>query len=354
MSVILIQSLAALIFSGGVAVAGTPQVQSQPAPARVSICIPHFREEFLTLAVMTARDHGFFAKNNLQVDLVPIGAGLRPDPLNDFNVAQTVSTSATTCQFGASNVERFLTRDDGAQLGTVPLLLSSYGQEYDTHLVVSANSKIKNIADLKGKVIRMGQTPVRIAMEGILAEAGLKLTDIKQDYFTPSTEVLAQLESGKIDAAVTYVPTMPYMLASGKVRVLKSNIVKAYLGDSVPHSLVIANRHFALEQPTLVKHFILAITQATDYIRRNPTEAIYALQRNTSSMGHAAWKVDKVTVEKAGEFIGKINTVDLFNSSPNRVTAQTQLRNYGILLQTHGIVAQPADVAHWLGLTRNN
>jgi hypothetical protein len=330
--------------------------------------VPHFREEFLTLAVMTARDHGFFAANGLDATLIPVythnGGSKKSHPyakgelpanlLNDFNVATSIAQATPLCEFGTSNVERFLTHEDAADSETVPLLLSAYGENYDTHLVVSSRSKIKTIADLKGKTVRLGQAPVRMAMEAILSEAGLTLSDIKQDYSIAATEVLAKLESGQLDAAVTYVPTMPYMLASGKVRVLKSNIVKSYLGASVPHSLVIANRKFAMSSGGVVKRFLAAITQATEYIRRNPSEAVYALQRNSKLLGNKPWHVSKVTVEKAGEFIGKISTLDLFTTADHRLEAQGMLKNYGAMLKTHNLISQQTDLAGWLGVNEKD
>ena len=363
MNALITHSLSVFILTTG-GMARAAEVHTPPPPKdKISICVPYFREEFLSLAVMAARDRGFFAKNGLDVSIVAIPSAdvtrkkrtreigqLPPNLLNDYNVALKVSQSPATCQFGTSNVERFLSRDDIAQSETIPLLLSSYGEDYDTHLVVAADSKIKTVADLKGKTIRMGQAPVRMALEEILSEAGLTLADVKQAYSIRATDVLASLESGKLDAAVTYVPTMPYMLASGKVRILKSNIVKNYLGASIPHSLVIANRKFAAHADGTVKRFILAVNQASDYIRRNPTEAIYVLQRNSALLGAAPWKLSAVTVEKAGEFIGKISTVDLYNSAPSRVEAQSMLKNYGSMLKSHGLVTEQVDLSAWLNL----
>lgn len=355
---------AALILSGLSLFSGFAAAQTKKATTKtkVKLCVPFFREEFLSLAAMEAKDKGFFAQEGLDVTVIPVTTQrgvhshmlkkgeLPPRIMDDFNVANTVGTSPETCQFGTSNVERFLAHDNEAQNTTTPLLLSSYGESYDTQLVVTANSNIATIKDLKGKRIRLGQAPVRMAMEKILKEAGLTIADIKQDYGTPATAVLAKLESGELDAAVTYVPTMPYMLASGKVRVLKSNIVKNYLEGQIPHSLVIANKAFAAKSPDVVKRFINAIQASNEYLRRNPSEAIYVLSRNAAELTHGTWNVDKVTAEKAGEFVGKINAVNLFEQPAAKTETFAELKNYGEMLQADGLIAHSTNLAHWLGV----
>jgi ABC-type nitrate/sulfonate/bicarbonate transport system substrate-binding protein len=136
--------------------------------------------------------------------------------------------------------------------------------------------------------------------------------------------------------------------------VLKANIVKSYLGMSIPHSLLIANRKFAETRRDVVTRFIAAINDATQYLRRNPSEAVYALQRNTTLLGHGHWAVDKVVVEKAGEFVGKINTVDLFSEQSNRAEALDELKNYGEMLRTHGMADNQVNLSHWLGVDKKD
>jgi ABC-type nitrate/sulfonate/bicarbonate transport system substrate-binding protein len=348
-------------FSCSLAFAGN--ATTKPA-IKINLCVPYFREEFLTLAAIEAKDHGFFAQHGLDVTIVPVTLSkgvhshlikpgtIPPRMMDDFGVADTVATHPGICQFGTSNVERFLTGDNAkARFNTVPLLISSYGETYDTQLVVGANSKITTVSDLKGKRVRMGQAPVRMAMEKILKEGGLTLADINEDYGTPATAVLAKLESGELDAAVTYVPTMPYMLASGKVRVLKSNIVKNYLEGQIPHSLVIGNAAFIGTSGDVTKRLMQALNDSNEFLRRNPSEAVYVLQRHAAELGHGTWNIDKMTAEKAGEFVGKINAVSLYEApAATRTDTLNQLKNYAELLKQHGLVSQPLDLAVWLGV----
>lgn len=339
---------------------------AQAKLASVKICVPRFHEEFLTVAMLEAQDQGFFKKQDLNVEFVtemgsnsPNGkqsrlpVDLKTAVVNDKGVARRVGSKDGGCQFGSSVIESYMFDTDTAVRDTTqPLFVSMYGEKYDTHLVTAANSPIKSIKDLKGKRIRIGQLPTHIAIRKILAEEGLDIKDVELDLKTQSVDVLAKLESGYFAAAITYVPTMPYMMASGKVRVLKSNIVKSYVQTAVPHSLAVVNREFAAQNPEVVKRFTLALQDAQNFLARNPSEAIYVFQRHAGQLGATSskWNVDKVIAEKAGSFVGDVTLVNLYEpTNPmTRDQAVQAVNDYAALVSKSGYEPKQTNFSAWM------
>lgn len=328
------------------------------APDTIHVCLPQFREEFLTLAMMNAEDQGIFRKHNLRVEFhalagngKPGGGVFRGVATNDHGVSREVA-KGETCAFGSSFIEHYLLNLDPAVTAKIaPVSISMYGQKYDTHLIVAQNSRIQSVKDLKGKRVRLGQMPTHLAMKKILEENGLKMSDVTIDT-TPPPQVLAKLESGEIAAAVTYVPTMPYMLASGKVRILKENIVKNFVRESVPHSLIVANRAFIEKSPDVARRFSLAMDESAAYLERNPSDVIYAFQKHAKLLGQpGGWDVSKVTVERAASLVGHVHPQNLLGSPDvsvrQNVAAMT--KSYGESIVKSGYAQNAANLDTWFG-----
>lgn len=346
------------MFSLKVIFAAVTSMSSWAATDTVKVCLPQFREEFLTLVMMNAQDQGLFRKHNLDVQFNALSGNGRPGggefrnvPTSDHGVSREVA-AGTKCSFGSSFIEPYLMNLEASVTAKIaPVYISMYGEKYDTHLIVGKDAKIKSVKDLKGKRVRLGQMPTHIAMKHILEENGMSMSDITIDT-TPPPQVLAKLESGKLAAAITYVPTMPYMLASGKVRILKENVVKNYVRESVPHSLIVANRAFAEKSPDVARRFTLALQESSDYLARNPSEVIYAFQRHAKTLGQpSGWEVSNVTVERAGALVGHVSPQVLLGS-PDPSTRQkvaAMAKGYGDTIVKNGYAKNTSDLDAWFG-----
>ncbi|MGE0526663.1 MAG: ABC transporter substrate-binding protein [Bdellovibrionales bacterium] len=355
----------ALVLGSSVAGQAEPKMAAKEKDIKnaipIKVCIPASREEYLTLEVIEAQDRGFFKEEGLAVELIPVRevskemvqtkAGPLPvKAVADRGVAKAVTEKK--CEFGTSMVESLALPEAQNMLPKIrPMFIAMYGEGYDTHLVVPKDSPVKTVSDLKGKRVRVGQLPVYIAMHNMLKEAGLKNGDVKMDNLGNPARALAQMESGKIAAAVTYVPTMPYMLASGKVRILKSNIMKSYVAPAVPHSMVIASEEYAAASPEVLRKFAAAIRKSNDYFTRNPVEAIRVFQRHSADLlKFAEWKVDNVIVEKAASFVGKMQHMDLTAEGPqkDREQATKLVAQYLELIRDFGFTSVRTDLTPWL------
>ncbi len=323
----------------------------------VSVCLPAFREELTTLAVLAAEDLGSFSRQGIKID-IKLKGPLEREPysikqstpdlgMSDLKVSQNVAKGH--CDFGTSVVDTMIVAPTDILEATEPVLVSSYNKDYDTHLVVAKNSPIKTLKDLKGKRIRMGQIPNGMALDGLLKKEGLSLKDVEQVHFVPVTQVLAMLENGKLDAAITYVPTMPYMLASGKVRVLSQNLLGNLTGEPLPHSLIVVNKKFRTKNPELFKSFMTALDEAQKHFARNPSQIAATLSKHSKFLRAGEWKLDPVVTERSGAYIGKINLADLTKDEPARLQVANGVRAYTGKLKAAKYFEHTNDLSRWFG-----
>jgi hypothetical protein len=329
--------------------------------AEVSVCLPEGRSEFLQVLVDTAVDHGFFAKRDLKVAIErskkksnndwKIDAGRVTKPrLLDYKIGNFVAEGDPKCIFGASTTERFIA-DARGQDQVVPLFVSNYGDQYDTHVLVAKDSKLKSAKELKGKKLRIGQLPTYVAMMGLLESNGLTIKDVKMEYGFGGSEKLAALNDGRLDAATAYLPGMAYLLATDKVKVLEPNIVSRFVAKRIPHSLLIVNKTFARKNPKSVEAFNEAIRESYAYIMRNRAEIFYSFARHNDVTGE--WKIEeggKADIEKAASFVGTVSFTDLTKESADRDQVYCDLKNYGGILVQRGFLSKQEDLGAWLGV----
>ncbi len=304
-----------------------------PANAdKVTITVSSASEHVLYAYLWLAKEQGFFKAEDLDVEI----ALSKEDP----EVIDMVSTGAQP--FGAIAIEHFLAKPNSIP-SIVPFMFFLYGESetssYDTHLVVSKKSGIKSVRDLKGKNVRVGQPPTRIALEDILAEEGFSLEDVVLDY-TPSHRVLEALQAGKIDAAITYYPTMPVILASGDVSILVKNIFANHVMDNVPQTAIGVNKDFAVHNPDVVKRFLSAMEKAFDHGLEHPEDVILSYAK-LKEFDNDGWIVDADLLEKAASLMPRIAIKELdgfYVEDGKRETIFEVMQEYQELLAKEGFI----------------
>lgn len=326
----------------------------------VTMCLPASRSELMEMIAVIARDRGMFEKHGLKVTVnelrrvkgdgwkVRNGSIERPRVL-DYKVADHVAYMDMGCQIGASTAERFIGSTVNMDL-VKPLILSSFGDEYDTHLMVSKKSKLKTVEELRGKTLRVGQLPTYVATIAMLEAHHITRDQVTILKGSSGSDKLAAIENGLAEASTAYLPAMAYLMAMDRVRVLEANIISKYVGRRVPHSLLIANAKFAEENPETIKSFNVAMKEAHAYLLRNPGEIFHAFSR--SRKHPLAWGLDesKAKIEKAAAFIGKVPFVDLTVASAERDVAYCDVKAYGQLLEQRKLFAKSNDLARWLNV----
>jgi len=318
--------------------------QAQAGMQKLQVCVPDWREELLTFDILLARDRGFFKDAGLDVSVVA-----KEDHRGD--IAGLLSREGSGCSVAATSVESMLIGETFTA-SIKPLYFYLYGADYDTNLIVSKKSGIKSVRDLKGKTVRLGQPATHIAMQNILKEAGMKMSDIKVATMLPSTEVLDKLESGEIAAAITYYPSMPAMLASGKVDVLKKDVLSHYVMAFVPHSFIGINEEFAKKNPEVLAKFKIAMDRVNDYANKHPAELVRTLARNYNHLGLKPWAVNDTLAEKSADLFGDLR----FHGISDRVQATDRASSTAVfdsliayqgLLFDQGYAMAKADLSPW-------
>lgn len=338
------------------------------AAETVQVCVPAYKEELMTAAVLVARDKGYFEAEGVNVAVkhwtergseaqqkemlarsnVRDASKMPQGMWTDTGVGLRTSVG-TECQVGATSIDSAVMT--GIELAKLqPLYFYLYGVNYDTHLVVAKNSAIRKVADLKGKKVRVDQVPTQIAIRKILAEAGLKETDVELVYSSPFA-IRDQLAKNEIAAAIAYNPTMALLMASGEVRPLKLNVMGKYVKPFVPHAVIAANRDFAQKHPVETAAIGRALTRASEFIAKNPQELVRVYQENGKGLGmEGIWRASDAEVARAGALMGEIRLHrlgDNISYDGRKATVYGSLQAYQAEMSRLGFIKKPLDFSPW-------
>ena len=145
-----------------------------------------------------------------------------------------------------------------------------------TAILVSANSDIETVADLKGKTVAYpgkGSQQYPLLLKA-LSDADLSESDIEL-FKTKGSDVGSLIASGSVDAGVTWDPHVSSALASGSARVLMTSAkilpIKAghYIGNGV-----YARTDFLDAHPDVAQAVVNAIVKAEKLILADPEKAV--------------------------------------------------------------------------------
>lgn len=205
-----------------------------------------------------AKDQGYFAEENLDVEFQPIKKSAEV-----YNLLQAGKVEVGSA--GTAAPLMYIAKD--APFTIVGGILGE-----GTAVVVPGNSSLKDIKDLKGKKI----ATVRLATGDVVIKAqlikdGLKLEDVQYVEFPSATDSLAALKSGKVDAAISWPPYSDAAIKSGEIKVLK------WSGEMAPgHTCcrVVFNKDFTTQNPAAVTGFLKALIKAEKFFNENPDKSL--------------------------------------------------------------------------------
>ena len=264
---------------------------------KFKVLLPSASEHILYSYIWIAKEKGFFDEEGLDVEI----------SVNDYASIPAQVSFDPDFPIGVIDAESLFEKDHYAP-NIIPFMFFMYGasgaSNYDTHLVVSKESGIKTTTDLKDKTIRVGKPPTIIALKKILKETNLDIAAIQIDR-TRAHLVLDSVRSREIDAAITYFPTMPVMLASLEVEILKEDIFSNYINHHVPDSFIGVNKKFAEENPEAVKGFLRAMEKAFVYGNNNPKELITSFSK-LKTFSDSSWILDEELIQKGAALIPEI------------------------------------------------
>lgn len=157
-----------------------------------------------------AQTFGWFKENGIEVEMLTVGPG----------AAQQLAAGALN--LGYSGFPDFIRAAN--QGAPIKIVINGIGQP---PYAFYAKRTVKQISDLKGKVVSIGgaRDITLLYTEGFLASAGLKAKDLDFVYAKATPDRFAALASGGVDAAMLYPPFTFRAAAEGFT----------FLGDIEPH-----------------------------------------------------------------------------------------------------------------------
>jgi len=144
-----------------------------------------------------------------------------------------------------------------------------------TAIIVPSDSPIKSVAELKGKTVAYPgegsqQYPLLIKA---LSDAGLQVSDINL-YKSTGPDIAILVENKKVDAGITWDPSISVGLASGKCRVLlKAEKIMPIKNGHYIGNGIYARNDFLATHSQVVQDLVTANVQAIAFILKHPAEA---------------------------------------------------------------------------------
>lgn len=133
-----------------------------------------------------------------------------------------------------------------------------------------ASSRLAGLAGLRGRRIGLERSDLsQFILERALSEAKVAQSDVQLQFGVPS-ELVAQLQSGDLDALITYVPFSEPLLRDPRFNVLFSS-------QALPFQIVdvlAVEPELMEERPDVVRAMVASWWQARQFAQREPDAAL--------------------------------------------------------------------------------
>jgi len=234
--------------------AATQGGESAPIPTLRMVLLPIIDN----LPMYVAQQEGLFAKYGVNVAFIPVASAAERDQViaagqGDGIINEIVST--------------ILYNKDGVQVQIVRLARVPTPDSAQYHILVSGQSGITSVEQLKGVPIGISQgTIIEYITDRLLEAEGLAPTDIKTVAVPKIPDRLALLSSGELKAA-----TIPDPLAYLAVQQGASFLVQDSKYPQYGHSTYAFRKPVIDQNPAAIRAFLAAIEDAINDINADPT-----------------------------------------------------------------------------------
>lgn len=233
-------------------------------------------------------DKGFFSEENIKPDLVYIPSSA--------SVIQQLSAGSLNMTMSTGIVDPIRAIDQGAAIA-----ITRFEVQVPPYALM-AKSSIKNIKDLKGKVISVGgpKDITRIYVDRMLMPQGLKAGDYDFVYAGATTARAQALLAGAVDAAILLPPSNFQVQSVGYNDL---GLAMQYAPE-LAFSGTVVNKEWAARNADALKRVMAAQNKSIDYLYdpKNRAEAVRILV--------AASGQKEEDVDKSYDFFTKNNFFD--------------------------------------------
>jgi NitT/TauT family transport system substrate-binding protein len=210
-----------------------------------------------------AQQQGIFAKNGLNVTLIPFNTGAESIPAMQGGA---IDVLLSIPGIGMIAMER--------GLDIVPVVQDETAHDAppdSASVQVLDSSNIKTLADLRGKKIGVGglSTQNTVAVKMLLDKAGVDLSSVSFSE-VPFPAMLNALKAGHVDAVVPVDPFTTQIRKSGG-RVISWNYVESI--PRQPLGVWFAKGSFLKSNPQAINGFVESLKESIDYLHADENRA---------------------------------------------------------------------------------
>jgi NitT/TauT family transport system substrate-binding protein len=248
---------------------------------------------YVDLPLFVAVQERLFETHSVTVELQRFQSS--PD-IGAALVSDTVDAAASVATSSALALQ---TRDPGRF--KIFLVDAETPANYLSSLLVASSSSIRSITDLRGSTIASFPGPTA-KLFGPLALAKLGLAP--KDYTVVELEIgshISALETGRVDAVITYEPTATQAVLKYGSRKLIPGLIESEVINPWQAGIWVVRSSFLRDHPREARNFVLAIYDAVELIRRNPAKAKESLLPYTTIDLAVAQQTPDIPFTKVGE-----------------------------------------------------
>ncbi|MGF1666394.1 MAG: ABC transporter substrate-binding protein [Acidimicrobiia bacterium] len=288
----------------------TTTASSEPTTVRLA-----FVPATTGLLVNVAQEQGFFADNDLEVELIPTA-----------NVSEIIPTLGQQTDISLGTATDLIRAADSG-LDIVQILGNTIGTEDNpfVRLIVGPDSGIEDVTDLAGRRVSSPTLSgvIHVATLYWAQQEGVDPASIEGVQVPPANTV-EQFEAGQVDAAEALEPFASALIAQGNVSI---GDPFASIGLPLATNFWIANGDWAQDNRQVVDAFRQSLDQAQAFVDSNEEEARAILQGYTGMPDPVAAGVALPTFDleirtddlarwvevlvSLGEFEGEIDVTEL-------------------------------------------
>ena len=211
----------------------------------------------LYIPVYVAKELGY-----LDEELQAVGASYEWDEFQSGPLVNEAAAAGEIDMGFMADLPAIIAKSSGQDIEVVSNV--AYGEK-GLAVLVSPNSNISSVADLKGKKVAYATgSYAQHLLALLLSKEGLSLDDV-QSVNLGAGDSPAALESGEVDAIVIWEQYISQLTSEGKAKVLadgtgvkRGNMVTYFTTD------------YAKQHPDVVKAYIKALNRADEQLKKDP------------------------------------------------------------------------------------
>lgn len=243
----------------------TPQVDTQPAEQVSTQAVEPVTLKFVllpvldTLPIRVAQQEGLFEQNGVKVELIPAQAAPERDQLISAGQADGMINEVLSTMFYNQNE---------TQVEIVRYARSATSQDSLFAILVSSNSGIETLEDLKGVEIGISQgTVIEYVTARLLEAEGFSDEDIKGVAVPNISSRVELLLNDELKAAVLPEPLTSLASAQGARVILADTAHPEYSFSTLTFRKEVIDQY-----PEAIRGFLLAVEEAVTRLNTNPDQ----------------------------------------------------------------------------------